>query len=47
MRAVRAARMLRLMTNEPTKDIAGPEIRMGLGVMIGILVIVAIVSIVS
>ena len=45
--AVRAARMLRLMTNEPTKDIAGPEIRMGLGVMIGILVIVAIVSIVS
>ena len=35
------------MSNEPTKDIAGPEVRMGLGVMVGLLVIVAIVSIVS
>ena len=35
------------MSNEPTKDIAGPEVRMGLGVMVAILVIIAIITVVS
>ncbi len=39
--------MLRHMSNEPAEDIAGPEVRMGLGVMVALIVVIAIVTIVS
>ena len=35
------------MSNEPNQDIAGPEVRMGLGVMVALPVAIAIVTIVS
>lgn len=35
------------MSNEPNQDIAGPEVRMGLGVMVALLVVIAIVTVLS